>query len=94
MHRPGRRLAEHGRVSPLCRVPGYAESVPFPRLLVGIILLSFPAWQERQEGEEMLDMFGDFPVAVSRLRNGLFGAHLDRFAEVLAERGYAKFSAW
>ena len=42
----------------------------------------------------MLETFGDFPVAIRRLRNGLFGAHLDRFAEVLAERGYAKFSAW
>jgi site-specific recombinase XerD len=42
----------------------------------------------------MLETFGDFPVAIRRLRNGLFGAHLDRFAEVLAERGYAKSSAW
>src|ERR1700694_4384611 len=42
----------------------------------------------------MLETFGDFPVAIDRLRIGLFGGHLDQFAEVLAERGYAKFSGW
>ena len=42
----------------------------------------------------MLETFGNFPVAIDRLRRGLFGAHLDEFAEVLASQGYAKFSGW
>lgn len=42
----------------------------------------------------MLETFGNFPVAIDRLRGGLFGAHLDQFAEVLATRGYAKTSGW
>ncbi len=42
----------------------------------------------------MLETFGDFPVAIRRLRSGLFGALLDQFGEVLVERGYARSSAW